>query len=76
MERYSWPGNVRELRNVVERAVYRWDTPEPVADITFDPFESRGSRRIPARADNDAPPAVVMAGDLPGCVTARGGGCA
>jgi psp operon transcriptional activator len=25
LERYSWPGNVRELRNVVERAVYRWD---------------------------------------------------
>ncbi len=25
---YGWPGNVRELRNVVERAVYRWDTPE------------------------------------------------
>ena len=22
---YEWPGNVRELRNVVERAVYRWD---------------------------------------------------
>jgi psp operon transcriptional activator len=41
MERYSWPGNVRELRNVVERAVYRWDNQaEPVADITFDPFES------------------------------------
>jgi psp operon transcriptional activator len=41
MERYGWPGNVRELRNVVERAVYRWDNQaEPVADITFDPFES------------------------------------
>jgi len=41
MERYAWPGNVRELRNVVERAVYRWDLPgEPVADITFDPFDS------------------------------------
>ena len=23
----DWPGNVRELRNVVERAVYRWDDP-------------------------------------------------
>lgn len=41
MERYPWPGNVRELRNVVERAVYRWDLPgEPVAEITFDPFDS------------------------------------
>ena len=27
---YQWPGNVRELRNVVERAVYRWE--EPGAD--------------------------------------------
>ncbi len=38
---YDWPGNVRELRNVVERAVYRWDSPElPVDDIQFDPFAS------------------------------------
>jgi psp operon transcriptional activator len=38
---YRWPGNVRELRNVVERAVYRWDDPErPVAEILFDPFAS------------------------------------
>jgi psp operon transcriptional activator len=38
---YSWPGNVRELRNVVERAVYRWEDHErPVDRIQFDPFES------------------------------------
>ena len=38
---YDWPGNVRELRNVVERAVYRWDGLEgPIEDIQFDPFES------------------------------------
>ena len=38
---YDWPGNVRELRNVVERAVYRWEDPErPVDQIQFDPFES------------------------------------
>ena len=38
---YDWPGNVRELRNVVERAVYRWDDPEtPVDAIQFDPFDS------------------------------------
>lgn len=41
MLRYSWPGNVRELRNVVERAIYRWDDPtRPVDHIVFDPFES------------------------------------
>jgi psp operon transcriptional activator len=41
LERHPWPGNVRELRNVVERAVYRWDDPEkPIAAIQFDPFSS------------------------------------
>lgn len=41
MERHDWPGNVRELRNVVERAVYRWDDWEqPIGHVQFDPFES------------------------------------
>ena len=41
MENHQWPGNVRELRNVVERAVYRWNDPaQPVDYIQFDPFES------------------------------------
>ncbi len=41
MEDYAWPGNVRELRNVVERAVYRWDDPSrAIGHIQFDPFES------------------------------------
>ena len=41
LEDYAWPGNVRELRNVVERAVYRWDEPQqPIAEIQFDPFDS------------------------------------
>ena len=37
---YRWPGNVRELRNVVERAVYRWDRDGPIEAIEFDPFQS------------------------------------
>lgn len=38
---YEWPGNVRELRNVVERAIYRWeDADRPVEAIEFDPFAS------------------------------------
>jgi psp operon transcriptional activator len=38
---YPWPGNVRELRNVVERAVYRWNDPDrPVDTIQLDPFSS------------------------------------
>jgi psp operon transcriptional activator len=37
---YAWPGNVRELRNVVERAVYRWEREGPIDAIEFDPFHS------------------------------------
>ncbi|MEJ5978791.1 phage shock protein operon transcriptional activator [Novosphingobium sp. PS1R-30] len=53
---HVWPGNVRELRNVVERAVYRWDESErPVAEIVFDPFESPWQpRRTPE------PPAAAV----------------
>ena len=41
LQEYDWPGNVRELRNVIERAVYRWEDPErPVGAIEFDPFAS------------------------------------
>jgi psp operon transcriptional activator len=41
LDEYPWPGNVRELRNVVERAVYRWDNwGEPIAHVQFDPFDS------------------------------------
>jgi psp operon transcriptional activator len=39
LENYSWPGNIRELKNVVERAVYRSDTPL-IDEITFQPFRS------------------------------------
>ena len=41
LDEYPWPGNVRELRNVVERAVYRWEYwNEPVGHVVFDPFDS------------------------------------
>jgi psp operon transcriptional activator len=41
LELYPWPGNVRELRNVVERAVYRWDFwDQPIDEVVFDPFDS------------------------------------
>jgi psp operon transcriptional activator len=54
---YDWPGNVRELRNVVERAVYRWEDPErPVDAIQFDPFESPW--RPVAANENKAEPAA------------------
>lgn len=51
---HDWPGNVRELRNVVERAVYRWDEPErPVEEIVFDPFESPWKPRTVSQAENE-----------------------
>jgi psp operon transcriptional activator len=37
LEGYRWPGNVRELKNVVERAVYRSDSPI-ITEIVLDPF--------------------------------------
>ncbi len=55
MENYSWPGNVRELRNVVERAVYRWNDPgQPVDYVQFDPFESPWiPKAMPSSASRD-----------------------
>lgn len=51
LETYQWPGNVRELRNVVERAVYRWDDEHrPIGRIVFDPFESAWAPRAPEAA--------------------------
>ncbi len=64
MRDYRWPGNVRELRNVVERAVYRWERPGAVGAIEFDPFASpyrpsgangRGAEPQPAAASPSAP---------------------
>jgi len=39
LQSYDWPGNIREIKNVVERAVYRSDSPL-ITDIIFDPFRS------------------------------------
>lgn len=53
---HDWPGNVRELRNVVERAVYRWDDSErPIDVITFDPFASPWRPAPTIRHDTYAP---------------------
>lgn len=58
MLEYRWPGNVRELRNVVERAVYRWDLDDPIDVIEFDPFDSphRPGSPAPVRAPAAAAP--------------------
>ena len=63
LEDYAWPGNVRELRNVVERAVYRWDDPDtPVAHVQFNPFDSPWKPATPAhRTSEPAPSAPASA---------------
>jgi psp operon transcriptional activator len=67
---YEWPGNVRELRNVVERAVYRWEEPDrPVDTIEFDPFASpwrpkgEAARSMNASDASASEPAPVPAND-------------
>ncbi|MEN2785080.1 phage shock protein operon transcriptional activator [Sphingomonas qilianensis] len=51
---YQWPGNVRELRNVVERAVYRWERVGPIEQIEFDPFYSPYQPASPGSPTGDA----------------------
>jgi len=61
LEAHDWPGNVRELRNVVERAVYRWDDwDNPIGHIVFDPFDSPWKPVTgPVAANENRPPAPV-----------------
>jgi len=65
LKSYSWPGNVRELKNVVERAVYRSDSPR-IAAIVFDPFISPYQERHPApcaketRTESEASPTTDL----------------
>ena len=87
LEDHPWPGNVRELRNVIERAVYRWDDwNEPIGHIVFDPFESPwkplavpklpGQATVPAaiagvEASPTATPSLDTIDDLRGAVDAH-----
>lgn len=75
MQSYRWPGNVRELRNVVERAVYRWERPGVIDAVEFDPFASpyrpsgaygpgQGTNP-PAAAPSPAPPPPPEDDDSP-----------
>ena len=51
LESYAWQGNVRELKNVVERAVYRSDSPL-VRDIVFNPFRTPAPATPPESGDS------------------------
>ena len=63
LQDYGWPGNVRELRNVIERAVYRWDDWEdPIGHVQFDPFDSPWKPAASARrSDTTSAPAASPA---------------
>lgn len=67
MRGYRWPGNVRELRNVVERAVYRWERGGAIGEIEFDPFASPyrpgAVRPAPAPVATAPPPETGAAPD-------------
>jgi psp operon transcriptional activator len=60
---HRWPGNVRELRNVVERAVYRWEAGGPVDAVELDPFQSPYRPRGQAPAGSKAPPSEAPGSD-------------
>jgi psp operon transcriptional activator len=60
LEGYAWPGNIRELRNVVERSVYRMESPrKPLDKIILDPFGAP----VPAPA-KPAVPMTAPGGDF------------
>ncbi len=66
---YGWPGNVRELKNVVERAVYRWeDESRPIDTIEFDPFDSPWmpnvtvTAKVAEAAPSSSPATVTVVG--------------
>jgi len=64
LDEYGWPGNVRELRNVVERAVYRWDNwGEPIGHVQFDPFDSPWKPFIPSHRKAEKAPGPKQAAD-------------
>jgi len=63
LRRHPWPGNVRELKNVVERAVYRADSPV-IRAIQFDPFRSPAAP-APAEAAGEPADAGPAEGDAP-----------
>ena len=66
LEGHQWPGNVRELRNVIERAVYRWDQwDQPIAHIVFDPFDSPWKPTAMPRPEHKGEQAAANAAALP-----------
>ncbi|MBW1852756.1 MAG: phage shock protein operon transcriptional activator [Deltaproteobacteria bacterium] len=66
LESYDWPGNVRELKNLVERAVYRSDSPL-ISHIDFDPFRPQpAARNEPEAVDKAVHKKAASLDDLMG----------
>jgi len=64
LEDHPWPGNIRELKNVVERAVYRSDTPL-IDHIIFQPFRSPYStQKVKEEAEAEKPQDAPLARNL------------
>jgi psp operon transcriptional activator len=79
LQAHDWPGNVRELRNVVERAVYRQESPKrPIERVEFDPFNSpyrpRGAPPPPATAPAGAASAATPSAAIVAEKAAAAGG--
>lgn len=78
LNHYDWPGNVRELRNVVERAVYRWEREGPIDHIEVDPFASpyrpRAMPGAAAREGGAAPASAPPSSEAPAPPAEGGGG--
>ena len=82
LENHLWPGNVRELRNVIERAVYRWDDwSSPIGHVQFDPFDSpwkpvnealdRAPEHAPSTTSRPSDPSFDQIDDLRAAVDAH-----
>ena len=66
LESYDWPGNVRELKNLVERAVYRSDSPL-ISHVDFDPFRAQSpARKEPEAVDRAGVKKTASLDDLMG----------
>jgi len=63
LEDYRWPGNVRELKNVVERAVYRSDSPV-ISEIVFNPFVSPHDPQLPPTQESSQIPQDSLFPDM------------
>ncbi|MFT5707552.1 MAG: psp operon transcriptional activator [Oceanospirillaceae bacterium] len=57
LQQHQWPGNIRELKNVVQRSVYRQQTPDAlIEDIIINPFATLWPSDIPLQTYNKIDP--------------------